>query len=90
MKRSPEIAHDDASWCLQQGLAVYQVGDVYDTDADGEPITEADREKWFVSVLVGTFPEDLVRTIPLSATADEAQRNAVNYLRPHADAPSPD
>ena len=58
MKRSPEIAQDDASWCMQHGIAVYQVGDVYDTDADGEPITEADREKWFVSILVGSFPED--------------------------------
>ena len=83
MKRSPEIAHDDASWCLQQGIAVYQVGDVYDTDADGEPITEVDCEKWFVSILVGSFPEDLVRAIPLASTAEEAEANAVKYLGPH-------
>ena len=83
MKRSPEIAKDDASWCMQHGIAVYQVGDVYDTDADGEPITEADREKWFVSILVGSFPEDLVRAIPLASTAAEAEANAVKYLGPH-------
>ena len=87
MKHSPETVEGDAVdnslWCLQHGIAVYQVGDLYDTDESGAPISDADRCKWFVSVLAGSFPEDVVKTIPFADTQAEAEANAVAYLWAH-------
>jgi len=40
----------DSALCEQHGIAVYRVGDVYDTD--DEDIPESDRGKWFVSAIV--------------------------------------
>lgn len=74
---------DNSLWCLLHGIAVYQVGDLYDTDESGAPISDADRSKWFVSVLAGSFPEDIVRTIPLADTKSAAEMNAVDYLWSH-------
>ena len=87
MKHSPETVEGDAVdnslWCLQHGIAVYQVGDLYDTDESGVPISDADRCKWFVSVLAGSFPEEVVKTIPFADTQAEAEANAVAYLWAH-------
>lgn len=74
---------DNSLWCLQHGIAVYQVGDLYDTDESGVPISDADRGKWFVSVLAGSFPEEVVKTIPFADTQAEAEANAVAYLWAH-------
>lgn len=68
----------DSALCEQHGIAVYRVGDVYDTD--DEDIPESDRGKWFVSAIVGAFPEDLVRAIPLADSMQEAERLAVEHL----------
>jgi len=89
MRRLPEPeneAMDNALWCLQHGIAVYRVADVYDTDESGTPIPDADRCKWFVSVLAGSFPEDVVKNIPFADTQAEAEANAVAYLWAHVPA----
>ncbi len=71
----------DREALIEQGVAVYQVGEVFDIDADGSPIPEEERAKWFVSVLANSPLSATVGTIPLAATEDEAWRLAAHHYR---------
>jgi hypothetical protein len=73
----------DAELCARHGIAIYQVGEVYDTDQAGQPIPDAEKEKWFVSAPVGMFQHGEIETIPLSVTEEAAEALAVSRLRLH-------
>jgi hypothetical protein len=64
---------------LEQGVAIYQVGEVYDVDSDGEPIPENEKAKWFVSVLEDSPLALKVLSIPLADTELEAWSLAAQY-----------
>jgi hypothetical protein len=66
---------------IGQGVAIYQVGEVFDVDADGSPIPENEKARWFVSVLANSPLSATVRTIPFAATEDEAWRLAAHHYR---------
>ncbi|AJW47708.1 hypothetical protein TK49_23700 (plasmid) [Ralstonia mannitolilytica] len=64
----------------EQGVAVYQVGNLFETDSNGIPIPECDRDKWFVSVLADSPLVAKVEAIPLSSTEAEAWELAARHL----------
>jgi hypothetical protein len=64
---------------LEQGVAVYRVGHVYREDRDGKPIPEAEKKKWFVSVLADSPLAATVADIPLADTEEEAWKLAVQH-----------
>ena len=66
--------------CDRHDVMVVRVGDVYDTDEQGRPLDQAEKDKWCVGVRDEDFATDLVRVIPLADTEAEAQANAVLYL----------
>jgi hypothetical protein len=58
---------------LERGIGVHRVGDVYgDKDSDGMPIPDAEKDKWFVSVLADSPLAATVADIPLADTESEA------------------
>ena len=59
--------------CDRFGIAIYQVGEVYETDKAGQPIPDEDKDKWFVSAPVGTFA-------PGPDTEEQAEALAVEKL----------
>lgn len=70
----------NADLCARHGIAIYRVGEVYDTDQAGQPIPDAEKEKWFVSAPVGMFQPGEIEAIPLSDTEEAAEALAVNRL----------
>lgn len=66
--------------CARNNVTVHLVGEVYDHDEHGRPIPEPEKEKWFVAIRAGDFPDALVRSIPLADTEAEAHANAVKHL----------
>ncbi|WP_199032184.1 ankyrin repeat domain-containing protein [Ralstonia sp. ASV6] len=64
----------------EDGVAVYQVGNVFETDAEGKPIPDEDREKWFVSTLMDSPLAATGTKIPLAATEQEAWDLAIQHL----------
>lgn len=75
---SPEYAR--RQFLYEEGIAVYQVGNLFDTDAEGKPIPESDRDKWFVSAPTNSPYVPLVTAIPLAATEEEAWELADKHL----------
>lgn len=73
-------AMTDEDLCIRNHVTIHLVGEVYEEDEEGRPIPEQDRGKWFVAIRSGDFPTDLVRSIPLANTEEEARANAVRYL----------
>lgn len=69
-----------AQLCEMHHITIHQVGEIYDEDESGRPIPEDEKDKWFVAVRAEDFPSELVRSIPLAATYEEALANAVTYL----------
>ncbi len=70
----------DGELCRRFGIAIYQVGEVYDTDRQGRPISNEEKGKWFVSAPEGMFPTWEIEAIPLSGSEREAQTLAVTSL----------
>ena len=66
--------------CERFGIAIYQVGEVYETDRAGRPIPDEDKDKWFVSAPVGTFAPGEIEAISLSDTEEQAEALAVEKL----------
>lgn len=65
---------------LEQGIAVHRVGDVYDKDQNGMPISAIEKEKWFVSALADSPLSSTVRDIPEADTEDEAWELAAQHV----------
>lgn len=66
--------------CERFGIAIYQVGEVCETDKAGQPIPDEDKDKWFVSAPVGTFTLGEIEAISLSDTEEQAEALAVEKL----------
>lgn len=66
--------------CERFGIAIYLVGEVYETDKAGHPILDEDKDKWFVSAPVGTFAPGEIEAISLSDTEEQAEALAVEKL----------
>jgi len=66
---------------LEQGVAIYQVGDVFDIDTDGAAIPKNEKAKWFVSVPANSPLLATVLAIPLADTENEAWRLAAHHCR---------
>ncbi|TXT25433.1 MAG: hypothetical protein FD131_4634 [Rhodocyclaceae bacterium] len=66
--------------CQRFRIAIYQVGEVYETDQDGRPIPDGEKDKWFVSAPADMFPHGEIEAIPLSNTEAEAEALAVSRL----------
>ena len=64
---------------LGQGVAVYQVGEVYENDTDGALIPENEKAKWFVSVPADSPLIESVLAIPLADTESEAWGLAADH-----------
>lgn len=75
---SPEYAR--RQFLYEEGVAVYQVGNLFETDAQGKPIPDSDRDKWFVSVPANSPYVPLMAAIPLAATEEEAWELADKHL----------
>lgn len=71
---------DRTELCALNHVTIHRVADVYDHDEQGRPIPASEKDKWFVAIRTGDFPTQLVSSIPLADTEDQARRNAVNYL----------
>lgn len=69
----------DQEQLIALGVAVYQVGDVYKTDGNGVAVTEADKQKWFVSVLADSPMAATVNQIPFADTENEAWTLAAHH-----------
>lgn len=65
---------------LERGIAVYRVGDVYDKDQNGTPISAVDKEKWFVSALADSPLASTVLEIPEADTEDLAWELAAHHI----------
>lgn len=73
--------------CQANQLSFYRVGEVYEIDDEGHPIPEQDKDKWFVAVPHGLVSQEVLRTIPLAATEEEAMRSAIVHLGLVSDPP---
>ena len=65
---------------MAAGVAVYRVGDVYQVDDDGRPLSQAERAQWFISItneIDQLIPEDL---LPRADTEREAWEIAVKKI----------
>lgn len=76
--KTPE--ESNAALCEHCGVDCRQVGDVYETDHQGKPISDEDRNKWMVTVLADQFPATLIEAIPLANSHAESEELAVKYL----------
>ncbi|WP_050453131.1 hypothetical protein [Candidatus Burkholderia verschuerenii] len=65
---------------LDLGIAVHRMGDVYETDREGQPLTEAVQRQWFVSALAASDLVEPVCKIPLADTEGEAWELAAQHL----------
>jgi hypothetical protein len=70
----------NADLCAHFGVDCRQVGAVYETDQQGKPISDEDRNKWMVTVPADQFPATLIKAIPLASTHAESEELAVKYL----------
>lgn len=79
---NPKLAKDmsDHALCVQSGVEVYRVGDIYHEDESGNPIPAADLEKFCVTTPAHRFAEEAVRAVPLADSVAEAEALAVKYL----------
>ncbi len=64
---------------MEQGIAVYQVGEVFQTDENDKPLSEEEKSKWFVSVLADSPLAATVNEIPLSDSEDLAWASAATH-----------
>lgn len=78
----PSNAADEsnADLCKRFGVDCRQVGDVYETDQQGKPISDEDLNKWMVTVPADQFPATLIEAIPLATSHAESEEMAVKYL----------
>lgn len=65
---------------LERGIAVYRVGDVYDKDQNGKPISALEKEKWFVSALADSPLASTALEIPEADTEDQAWELASHHI----------
>ncbi|MDN7664081.1 hypothetical protein [Burkholderia cenocepacia] len=65
---------------LELGIAVYRIGEVYESDSEGQPIPDAERAKWFVSALAGSDLAERACAIPLADSEGEAWELAAQHL----------
>jgi hypothetical protein len=77
MKLGAEI---DIPNLIALGVSVYQVGKVSETDKNGILLSEAERSKWFVSVLADSPLVEKLSQIPDADSEDGAWRLAAEHF----------
>lgn len=66
--------------CQQFGVAIFRVGELYDTDEIGNALSDEVLQKFCVTTLAGSF-DDIVKSIPLSVSVGDAEALAVKHLK---------
>lgn len=61
-------------------LSFYRVGDVFSTDHDGNPLTEAELDKWFASADTKSEFAHAVLAVPLGDDLEHVQSLAIEHL----------
>lgn len=65
---------------VARGIAVHQVGEVYEVDSDGVALTEEVKGKWCVSVPAASSLAAAVQEIPLADSEDQAWEHARQHF----------
>jgi hypothetical protein len=66
-----------------QGVTVRKVSDIYADHPysdNGQRIADSDMDKWMVTVLAGSWPNPVIRNIPLAPNETLAWENACQHL----------
>ena len=71
---------NDKTLCEKHGVTIHTVGEVYTHKLDGSPIPPDELGMFFVATPTEAFDTNLVESIPLAETQDEAEALAVKYL----------
>lgn len=76
---------------IAAGIAVYRVGEVFDTDRNGRALSADEKDRWFVSVLADSPLVTVVQAIPTVGTESAAWALAAQHvsaaLQPFAGVP---
>lgn len=72
---------------VARGLAVYQVGDVYEVDLNGVALSEEVKRKWCVAAVAASELAVGVEHIPLADSEEEAWGHARSHAETRGYAP---